>query len=512
MSHLFSKDYRVLHLAGHGVYEYEYRETEDSDPEIFTGMVLGDGVFLTANEIRKKTNIPELVFINCCHLGKLSSDKKEEKTRVTAYNDFAASLSKELIEMGVKAVIAAGWAVDDAAALTFAEVFYENLLKGCRFGDAVKTARVETYNLHKDRTNTWGAYQCYGDPEYRLVTKLQGDRASQEKFVDIDEAIAKVNQQYEKAKTASAQSIERIRGDLQILSEGLEKDNPDWMEDARLLEALGEAFGEAFWFEEAVRYYDKAIQNGKSTAAIKAVEQSANFHVRLAVQEFNNDPAQYGASKAEIEEQIEILERLMGTIGKTAERWSVIGSGYKRLAQISADRSQNTCNSALKKMEVAYQKAWEQKVREKKEDAYPLTNALTASLVQMLRSGDPDKSRLAEVAERIETAKSIAEKKRLSSRDDFWARTGLVEANLVYHLHKYLSSGRKTFSEKVHDELIKEYKSAWQQYGSARQLNTILEHYTFLMAVLNKTDEHKNLCRELERIISSLKSVYEEGQ
>ena len=121
------------------MFEYPYKESEDSTPEKFTGMVLGEGVFLTASEISKKTSIPELVFINCCHLGKFSSDKQEEVT--PAYNKFAASLSEELIKMGVKAVVAAGWAVDDAAALTFAEEFYDHLFMGKSFGEAVREAR-----------------------------------------------------------------------------------------------------------------------------------------------------------------------------------------------------------------------------------------------------------------------------------------------------------------------------------------------------------------------------------
>ena len=338
MSHLFSKDYRVLHLAGHGVYEFKYKETMDSEPEVFTGMVLGEGVFLTASEIKKKMNIPELVFINCCHLGKLSSRKEEDQPPTVAYNEFAASLSKELIEMGVKAVIAAGWAVDDAAAMTFAEVFYEHLVKGERFGDAVKAARIETYRLHQDRTNTWGAYQCYGDPAYRLVIKTAGEQNWKEKFVDIDEAIVKINQQYEVAKTASAQGNKKIRGDLKNLRDGIEKDNPDWLKDARLLEALGEAFSEAFWFEEAVKYFDPAVSNRKSTATIRAIEISANCHIRLAVQMFEKGPNQYGEAKRRIEKQIKNLDQLMDTIGETSERLSIIGSGHKRLAGIASNR------------------------------------------------------------------------------------------------------------------------------------------------------------------------------
>jgi CHAT domain-containing protein len=505
MSNLFSKDYRVLHLAGHGVHKYEYKESEDADPEVFTGMVLGDGVFLTANEIRKKTNIPELVFINCCHLGKLSSSVEEGKTPANAFNEFAASLSKELIEMGVKAVIAAGWAVDDSAAMTFAEVFYEHLLKGARFGDAVKAARLETYRLHKDRTNTWGAYQCYGDPDYQLVARTQEAEKWREKFVDVEEAIAKINQIYEMAKTTSAQGIEKIRNNLHNLSEGLERENPAWLNDARLLETLGEAFGEAFWFEEAVKYYDLAITSGNSTAAIKAVEQSANFHIRLALQNFETNPKKYGEVRASIRKEIKKLTQLMNAIGGTSERWSVVGSGYKRLAQIAGSRSPEDCVSALKNMEKCYDLAWK-----KKKGTYPLTNVLVAKIAQALQAGGTPKSRLSEIQKLKDEAGKLAAAELLNAPDGFWAATGVIDVRLLDHLFEYLNTGRKIPGEKIQDELIEQYRTAWRQYGSARQLNSIIEHYAFLIAIIKRIDAHKELCSTLEKILESLKSMYEE--
>ena len=77
--------------------------------------------------------------------------------------------------MGVRAVVAAGWAVDDAGAATFSTIFYDEMLKGHAFGEAVKLARCATFERHSG-SNTWGAYQCYGDPEYRLT--LSAVRAS----------------------------------------------------------------------------------------------------------------------------------------------------------------------------------------------------------------------------------------------------------------------------------------------------------------------------------------------
>ena len=80
----------------------------------------------------------------------------------------AASIAQALIEMGVKAVVAAGWAVNDAAGLVFARSFYQSMLGGgLKFGEAVKRARQDTYAL--GRNNTWGAYQCYGNPDFALT-------------------------------------------------------------------------------------------------------------------------------------------------------------------------------------------------------------------------------------------------------------------------------------------------------------------------------------------------------
>lgn len=508
MNDLFSKDYRVLHLAGHGVYEYEYKHSETDEPDVFTGMVLGEGVFLTANEIMNKMYIPELVFINCCHLGKLSAPNEEDKAHQFAFNEFAASLSKELIEMGVKAVIAAGWAVDDAAALTFAEVFYDRLLKGYRFGDAVKEARIDTYRLHKDRTNTWAAYQCYGDPAYRLVVKTSGNQKGEEKFVDIDEVIVKVNQLYERAKTASAQGTRQFKDDLKRIRDKIEKENPTWLNNARLSEALGEAFGEVFWFEEAVKYFDLAIENGKSTASIKAIEQSVNCHIRLAVKECEDNPSGYQKSKSSIEEQLKKLNQLMGTIGETTERLSMIGSGYKRLAQISSDKPSNVCDSALHDMEDFYRRAWEQA----QNNPYPLTNTLTAKIAQLLRSKEHEniKNNLPKIKELKDEVEKLAEKDKINSPDDFWATIGVTDVKLLAYLLEYLQGNEKIFTEKVHNELVKEYRIAWKQYGSARELNSVIEHYSFLVAVLNKAGLHDNLRSILEKILLSLKTMSEE--
>ena len=95
---------------------------------------------------------PELVFINCCHLGKIP-----ENVERTPYTSLAASLAEQLIRNGVRCVVPAGWAVDDGAAKTFAHKFYDSMLEGVPFGEAVRLARGETYQRHVKLTFAHGA-------------------------------------------------------------------------------------------------------------------------------------------------------------------------------------------------------------------------------------------------------------------------------------------------------------------------------------------------------------------
>ena len=134
---LFDRPYRVLHLAGHGVYQYA-RATDAKDR--VTGMVIGDGMFLTPHEIAQMRSVPELVFINCCHLGRIAGEAPERANLRHDYNHLAANVAQEFIRMGVRVVIAAGWAVDDEAATAFAQSIYGDMLAGShvRAGDTCR--------------------------------------------------------------------------------------------------------------------------------------------------------------------------------------------------------------------------------------------------------------------------------------------------------------------------------------------------------------------------------------
>ena len=141
MNKLFARPHRILHIAAHGVYALKARDNSER-----SGVILSDGVLLTAAEIGQMEFVPDLVFLNCCFIGTIDRAP-------VAFNRLAYSVARELIEIGVQAIVAAGWAVNDLAASTFAQTFYESLLaQGMPFGEAVFAARKETMRAIRSTT------------------------------------------------------------------------------------------------------------------------------------------------------------------------------------------------------------------------------------------------------------------------------------------------------------------------------------------------------------------------
>ena len=154
MSRLFGRDYRVLLISGNAVYRHLL-----PDGHRVSGFVLSDGVFLTALELKQMRTMPELVFLNGCHVGRAApgGDDGPSENMVLA-----------LLKAGVQAVVAPGWVVDDDGAAEFSETFFAALSEGQRFEDAVAAARQATFRTAPQAT-TWAAYQAWGDPDYRLL-------------------------------------------------------------------------------------------------------------------------------------------------------------------------------------------------------------------------------------------------------------------------------------------------------------------------------------------------------
>ena len=426
---LYKKPYRIVHLAGHGHYE----PPTTADGKARSGMVLDNGVFLTAVEVGQMQQVPELVFLNCCHIGQTGPEAMPRKPTVE-FNRLAASVSRELIEMGVRAVVAAGWAVADDAAKGFACKFYECMLGGESFGRALKAAR--TYTHDNFDSNTWGAYQAYGDPDYRLDPAGSGTRSAGLDQVDVAEFIDAVDDIGRAAETGTGAG--RSLSTAVKTLDALVKDCPaDWLAQTDVQMAIGYAYGRLKQFEVAGRYLETALagEGDASTTTMLAVEKLANFESRHA-----DEIADGQAERARelYERAIERLEKLLA-VAETAERYNLLGSAYKRRA--AAETNARTAKRKAVRASENYRRAHDLMLQRQGLDPYPALNWLT--LATLLKEQVPDADAL------IERCEATADE-RFSIDRSFFTAVARADVALV----RALRSGRLGQDGQVGDQEV----------------------------------------------------------
>jgi hypothetical protein len=332
----------VLHLAAHGV--FEFRPGAGDRP--VSGLVLDGGTFLTAAEAAQLRAVPELVFVNCCHLGQTRGDAAGRE----AYHRLAANLATEFIARGARAVVAAGWAVDDRAAQTFATAFYEEMFGGHAFGEAVALARERTFDRHGD-TNSWGAYQCYGDVAFALARAA--DRPATEPAASPAEVGAWAEALSESARDAAGRAEPRARL-LEELRAGLATMPASWWSDPRLAAAVGEAFGELDQFDEAARCYDTVARAERAEAPLRALEQCAALRVRHARALLTAAPPD-AREAARLNRSAERLLTRLLAIGRTSRRTSLLVDVYDQRVAMTSGAARRRARQQLMRLRASTQ-------------------------------------------------------------------------------------------------------------------------------------------------------------
>jgi len=349
LSELYNQPYRVLHVSGHGIYNLRHRDGRNR-----SGVLLSDGLLIGAAEIAAMETVPELVFLNCCHLGQIDSVVRDG-------NRLAASVARELIEIGVRCVVVAGWAVNDDSARVYALAFYEHLFqKRQAFGDAVFEARRRLWNTAPSDI-TWGAFQAYGDPAWLADPQADGGAlaettglyASPEELLDALASVRadlsrRTGRLSERAAQAEVQCVEQL---LQT------RTPPAWATLPALQSALGATWRDLGRFEQARQAYLAAIQaeDASGRVPIRDIEQLAYVEARLAderaEQEFGEKTGAPGGPESAAQlldlalTRLDGLERLTAAGAEphaavappfNAERSMLHGSIWKRKAGLLA--------------------------------------------------------------------------------------------------------------------------------------------------------------------------------
>ncbi|MFA6444570.1 MAG: CHAT domain-containing protein [Sterolibacterium sp.] len=496
MRGLHGDAYRILHLAGHGVHDYVIsddappRQCEDCRQPLPTpkkersGMLIGPGTVLTPGDIEQIRWVPELVFINCCHLGVTLTHG------YSSHGKLAANLAVQFIKMGVKAVVAAGWAVDDAAAHAFAVSFYGAMTRGIPFGRAVLEARRHIRQAYP-QCNTWGAYQCYGDPHYRL--REDGDEGGgkpppyfspQELVTDLDNLASRAG-----VDSIKEEQIERLLARIPA------EHKNDWLnQNCAVATALGLAWGQLECYEQAIKCLDDAVMSEKAGVPLKALEQRANYRTRfaasLALAGKRNEAAKL------FEEAGQELATLLG-LGPTAERHSLMAGLWKSHALAIPDSRVD----ALTEIQAHYQKAAH--LHQATGDyayAYARTNALLAEVLTGMLTKRPAKPRRDKI---VKECKNLAAESRGRNQASpkFWSAVVEADALFVAAL-----AGDTLTADKM--ALLDLYRQAFERGASQRDVASVLDQYRFIGGILAATPGNTMTRKLLRQISDELEAMF----
>jgi len=499
--------WRILHLSGHGVHQFAHEQekplsvdelcqrlkNERKQPKL-SGMVIGRETILTPGDVQQMRWVPELVFINCCHLGKTGTDRELDR------GGLAANLGVEFIRMGVRAVVAAGWAVHDDAARVFAETFYRHMLDGDEFGEAIRNAREETL-LRYPNANTWGAYQCYGDHSYRLHRDNNRSRWQPHPFSSPVELVIGLENLASALKVGGEELEETIEGKISALLKRIPVANREaWLERADVAAALGLAWGEARRWSEAIEWLEKGLRGERGDCPVRAVEQCANYRVRQAVDDWlavrDRKEEEREAKRQQLIQTIEssILEMdLLCQRAETTERLNLLGSACKRLALVQNDPEPR--KEALLNMAGYYRKAFE---LAGKGSPYAYTNWATAFLLMCRTDATPeqiDAVRLNTEANRLRETLAA----RVAKAPNFWDSASMADIDLVRLLASCIGQERESQEcQALVDGIIATYRNAMQRGASPREKASVIENLDFLLALIEQTSPLNHDLRQIK--------------
>jgi beta-lactamase superfamily II metal-dependent hydrolase len=493
---LFADDYRIVHIAGHGMF--------DPDDPTRTGVVIGSDEFLTAQVFRQLNVLPDVVFLNCCHLGGVANGIEGDPTEFTRQhlNRLGASLARQLIDSGVRAVVAAGWAVDDDAAIAFAHELYRAMLGGSAFGDAVHRGRraadvtaqrrpPKADGTPRTPSSTWGAYQCYGDAGYRLPVDPSRDK-TQRVFptpLTIKEAIRRIERIVSQIEFIGVGSNavgapaggddERGRAERELVVIYEAAVAAHWFDDSSTGQRLCEQFAEAWAalgdHERAVDLYRKALGSGQGAVRLRSIEQLSNHEDRLANRLIRNeeatdeDRARAKELLALAFERIELLEK----IGGSGERSALRAGHFKRAAAASTGAARS---DALRRAAEAYRSAYEQ-AKSSRNSSYGLFNFIQLEEIRRLSESDTS-----ERPEPYADLDAVLASSRSGSIATYWDAVARADGELTKALVE------RSIVERRPDLKVC-YLDAFSTRSTANQRSSTLDHLRDLADLHPDADE-----------------------
>ena len=496
---LLNSKYKVLHICGHGVYDPVTGKT---------GLVMEDTLLDTVF-FNNLENIPEMAFINCCYSG--TTDAEYEELYENRYK-ISASIGTQLIEMGVKAVVVTGWAVNDQAALAFADKFYEQMLNGGTFGMSTKRARKHVYDQYDNKT--WAAYQCYGNPWYKLLKK-NSRNTGEIAFNTIEEVSVALNNLRQKVtKKGEGETIYNRTNEI------LDYINKKWPDEAKLLESVAQIYFEMDNNEEGINLLDKVFSMPIANYKVNTIEQYVYAKLKGITKHLPNEslsPAdqkeEAKKSKKKNDDTIADVRKKIGNllcISETGDRYSIDGLICMREAMITEGIK---LDKNLLKMKQTFESAFIKLQYLGAERAvfplmmFSIANYNEGSKKQMnmdyLDTSYPISDLFDKLKEQILAAPS--------DHNNFWNDIALNNINTSKLILANVSETQNTAT--LQNEIIECYRKEFERSGNSKHLRAEIDQYEFLTSFLNhlrSKNPSKGTMDSLNKKSKAVSQIYNE--
>lgn len=484
-------DYQVLHIASHGIYT-------EGRPDA-TGAILSSQCLLTVDTVRQLRYVPDVVFLNCCSLGR------------TGMNRLAAGLAREFMAIGVRALVAAAWPIEDAAAQAFAETFYTELVAGRPLGDTVTRARNCCAEL--GGRETWAAYQCYGDPGFvlrgakaTLTTAVTEPVSRSDLVARLDTLAVQTSDLGRPGRGSVRARRRRLLSTWTDLAAWIDA-RPAIAGDPSIQRRLAEIARDLGEYRLAIeRYRGFVVRDGGPgeplavgatgrATSVGDVQQTANCLVRAA-QKAAREAAQSGELSASLRADLDLAIAL----GRTAvdllpdrESLGVLASAFKRAATVDVERRDEFLREAVD----LYRRA----DAENTTSRFGAENALQLAL---LVGGESEAWARAELAAASPATVPISDaecRRRVDQRRgdpvEYWTRIDVGDRALT----RLIAADDEHERSAATDELVEAYSRGFASRSTWAERQSPLDHLRDLSALLPDGDPR---LAHLQRALTAL--------
>jgi hypothetical protein len=490
-------DHQILHIASHG-------EHVDDNPAA-TGALLNHELRLRAETVRQLRHVPDLVFLNCCMLGRIGTSR------------LAAGLAREFMAIGARAVIAAGWPVGDTAALAFATSFYRHLLDGARFAAAVAAARNASFTA--GGRETWASYQCYGDPELVL------DGASGQAVVDeadpvsVDDLLRRLKGLEVRASDLGRPGAGRLDRRRDALVSSYDR-YAAWADSHGILSPAGQPYeaqraattvqrqlarvaAELGQFRAAaLRYVSIVDPPGRSSGSalglrwstVEDLQQASNCLSRAAQHEARASAPTIDRSElvTDLEHAVALARTSVQVTGES-ESYGILGGALKRLATIAPDRRDEFIRQAADAYERRPAAPASATGSAVPSDDGPYTRTTAAQLALLLDAAQPEPEPPASDA-----AKPVVRiDSRAPAHSDYWAAAAAGDQLLT----RLLAGRADDDPAKITAAMTAAYEQAFSSRSTWRERASSIDHLCDLRDLLDESDDRR---RHIAEAIATL--------